>query len=162
MDASSVDLIRSLSDFCGGAICSTETGGDELLAILVEQVECGQVGARRDLDELSKSVSDLCLRKCSEEGEVEECLHGSMVSSQTVLVVAVVDGNLDRDRCINQTNDSGRDSDVVGVASVGSTGKSARNRLVCCLHQVTPPRGISGQSALKLSLAVASFTQQHQ
>lgn len=47
-----------------------------------------------------------------------------MVSPKSVLVVSVVDGDLDRDRSINQTDDSSRDSNEVGVPAIGRTSKS--------------------------------------
>jgi hypothetical protein len=59
-----------------------------------------------------------------EEREVEEGVHGCVVGSQTVLVVAVVDGNLDTDRGIDQTNDGCGDTDIVGGPAVGCASKS--------------------------------------
>jgi hypothetical protein len=51
-------------------------------------------------------------------------VHWCMVSTQSVLVVAVVDGDLDTDTGIDQANDGGWDTDVVGSPSVGRTSKS--------------------------------------
>ena len=51
-------------------------------------------------------------------------MHGSVVGSQAVLVVAVVDGDLDADRGIDQTDDGGGDADEVCVPSVRSAGES--------------------------------------
>jgi hypothetical protein len=82
------------------------------------------VAACRDLDQLSKAVSDLCLWESLEEREVEEGVHGCVVSSQTVLVVAIVDGNLDADRGIDQTDDGSGDTNVVGSPAVGCASKS--------------------------------------
>lgn len=82
------------------------------------------MSARRDLDQLGKTVSDLCLGECAEESEVEESVNRSMIGSETVLVVAVVDGNLDRDRCINQTNYGGGNSNEISVAAVGCAGET--------------------------------------
>jgi len=60
MDAFLVDLIRCLADLLGCAIRAPETSLDELLTVLVEQVECVEVGTSRDLDQLGEAVSDLC------------------------------------------------------------------------------------------------------
>lgn len=51
-------------------------------------------------------------------------MHGSMVRSETVFVVAVVHGDLDAHGSIDQSDDSGRDSDEVCVPSVRSASKS--------------------------------------
>ena len=51
-----------------------------------------------------------------------------MVSPKAVLVVSVVDCNFDRDRSINETNDSRGDADEVCVASVGGAGKSVNRQ----------------------------------
>lgn len=130
VDTSSVDLVSSLLNLGWRSIGAAKACLDDLLAVLVEQVERRQVGTRRDLDQLGESVSDLCGREGSKEGEVEEGLDGSVVGTQSVLVVAVVDGDLDRDRCINQTDDRGGNADVVGVSSVGRTGESGTRMLV--------------------------------
>lgn len=47
-----------------------------------------------------------------------------MVSSQAVLVVAVIDGDLDGDRCVYEANDGSRDADVVCVSTIGGAGKA--------------------------------------
>lgn len=78
----------------------------------------------RDLNQLCESVPDLGLRERPQESEIEECVHGSMVSSKSVLVIAIVDGNLDADACVDQANDSSGNADVVGVPSVGGTCES--------------------------------------
>lgn len=51
-------------------------------------------------------------------------MHRGVVSPQSVLVVAVVDGNLDAHTGIDEANDSGRDTDVIRGSSVRSTGES--------------------------------------
>ena len=48
-----------------------------------------------------------------------------MVSAKSILIIAIVDCDLDRHRCVYQTNDSGRDSDEVGVPAVRGTSESA-------------------------------------
>jgi hypothetical protein len=80
----------------------------------------------RDLDQLRETVTDLSRGQSSQEREVEEGVDWCVVGAQTVLVVAVVDGDLDGDGCIDQTDDRGGDTDVVRVAAVGSTCESAR------------------------------------
>lgn len=52
-------------------------------------------------------------------------MHRGMVSTQAVLIVAIVDSHFDRHRCVNQTNDSGRNSDEVCVPAVSGTSESA-------------------------------------
>lgn len=89
--------------------------------MLVEEVERVQVGARRNLDELGEAVSDLTNRQRLQEGEVKEGVDRRVVRAQTVLVIAVVDGHLDRDGCVDQTDDSRGDADEVGVSPVGGT-----------------------------------------
>lgn len=71
-----------------------------------------------DLDQLCESVSDLRLGERTKEAEVEESVHGGMVSTETVLVVSVVHSDLDGYRSINQTNDRGGNTDKVGVSAV--------------------------------------------
>lgn len=81
VDASSVDLISSHSDFIRCTICTSKGSSDELLAVLVEQVVRRQMSTRRDLNQLGKAVSNLCLWQSSEKSEIEECLDRCMVSS---------------------------------------------------------------------------------
>lgn len=47
-----------------------------------------------------------------------------MVGTEAVLVVAVVDGDLDGDGSINETDDGSGNADVVGVAAVRSTSEA--------------------------------------
>lgn len=126
VNASSVNLVCCLSDLLGRAISTAEASRYKLLSELVEQVEGVEVSAGRDLDELCETVADLSLWKSTHETKVQESVHGCVVGTETVLVVAIVDGNLDRDRSIDQTNNGGWDTDVVGVASVRSTSESMR------------------------------------
>lgn len=51
-------------------------------------------------------------------------MHWCVVGTESVFVVAVVDGNLDADTGINEANDSSGNTDVVGRPSVGRTSKS--------------------------------------
>ena len=51
-------------------------------------------------------------------------MHWCVVGTKPVLVVAVVDGNLDADTGVDEANDCGGDTDVVGRPSVGRTSKS--------------------------------------
>lgn len=124
VDTSAVDGVGCFGNLLGRSVGTTETGRDELLAVLVEQVEGVKVSTGRDLNQLRETVTDLSLRETAEEREIEEGADRSMVSTETVLVVAVVDGNLDGNGSINQTNHSSGDSDEVGVAAVRRTGES--------------------------------------
>jgi hypothetical protein len=89
-------LIRSLS-YLGVDVVTTKARCDELLAVLVEKLECWPMAASRDLDQLCKAISDLCFGECLQERKVEEGVHRCVISAQSVLVVAVVDGDLDAD-----------------------------------------------------------------
>lgn len=124
VDTSPVDLVGSILDLLLGTIGVTESGVDELLGVLVEKVECGKVSTAGDLDQLCETVSDLRSRKCAEETEVKEGVDGSVVCTEAVLVVGVIDADLDRDGSVDQANDGGRNTDEVGVAAVGSTCES--------------------------------------
>lgn len=124
VDTSPVDRIRGLENLLVVTL-ATEASGDELLTVLVQQVESRLVSTGRDFDQLCKTVPDLSLGKSFQEGEVQESVHGSMVSSKTILVVAVVDSNLDTDTSIDQTNDRRGNANVVGVPAVRRTSKSA-------------------------------------
>jgi hypothetical protein len=122
-DTGTVYLIRCLSDL-GVDVITTEARRDQLLTVLVEELESWPVTACGDLDQLCKAVSDLCFGECLQEREVQEGVHWSVVCSKSVLVVAVVDGDLDADTGVDQADDGGRDTNVVGGPSVGRTSKS--------------------------------------
>lgn len=122
-----VDLVRSVPDFLRAVVHAAEASTNQLLAVLVQQVEGGQVSTARDLDQLSESIADLSFRKSTKESKVKEGVLRCVVGTQAVLVVAVVHGNLDRYRGVDKTNDGRRDTNVVRVASVSSTSKSARS-----------------------------------
>jgi hypothetical protein len=122
-DTGAVYFIRCLP-YLRVDIVTAETRGDQLLTVLVEKLESWPMATSGDLDQLCKAVSDLCFGESLEEREVEECVHGSVVSSKSVLVVAVVNGDLDTDTSIDQANDSGRNANVVGGPPVSCTSKS--------------------------------------
>lgn len=165
-DTSTVDRVCSLLDLLGSTVSTTEAGTDQLLAVLVEQVESGQVGAGGDLDQLCESVSDLSLGKSAEEAEVKEGVHRSVVGTETVLVVAVVDGDLDRDGGIDQTNDGGGNTNVVGVTAVGGASKTARKVSQSVLYdfRASPLGMVWKPECLEVIFGGEScvFTQQHQ
>lgn len=48
-------------------------------------------------------------------------MNRGMVGAQSVLVVAIIDGDLDADTSINETNDCGWDTNEIGVPTVGGT-----------------------------------------
>lgn len=100
VDASTVDGVGSLTNLLVVAL-TTKAGSDQLLAVLVKKIECGFVSTCRDLDQLGKAVSDLCLGQCLQEREIQEGVDGSVVGTQPVLVVAVVDTDLDAHTSIN-------------------------------------------------------------
>lgn len=47
-----------------------------------------------------------------------------MVCTKSVLIIAIVNSNLYRDRCIDESNDSRRDSNEVRISLVRSTSES--------------------------------------
>jgi len=124
VDAGTVDGVSGLLDLFGSTLSTTETGLNELLAVLVEKVKGWLVSTGRDLDKLCESVSDLSHWQSAQEAKVEEGVDWSVVSTKAVFVVAVVDGDLDGHRGVNETNNGGRDTDEVGVPSVRSTSET--------------------------------------
>jgi hypothetical protein len=97
VDTSTANLVSNLLDLRRSIVRSTEAGVNELLAVLLEKVVSVLVGTGGDLDQLGESISDLCHWETAEECEVKECVRGGVVSSETVLVAAVVDGDFDGD-----------------------------------------------------------------
>lgn len=95
VDTVAVDLVGSITNLLRSTVTTTEASRDELLTVLVEQVEGVEVSTGGDLDQLCETVADLSIGKSAEETEVKESVHGSVVGTQTVLVVTVVDGDLD-------------------------------------------------------------------
>jgi hypothetical protein len=95
VDTSTANLVSNLLDLRRSIVRSTEAGVNELLAVLLEKIVSVLVGTGGDLDQLGESISDLCHWESAEEREVKECVRGSVVSSETVLVVAVVDSDFD-------------------------------------------------------------------
>ena len=124
VNTSPVDLVGSLLDLWFRTISTAESSVDQILGVFIEEVESGQMSTAGNLDQLSEPVSGLSDWQSSEEAEIEEGVHRSVVGAQAILVVAIVDGDLDGDRGINQANHGGWDTDVVGVSSVGCTSKS--------------------------------------
>lgn len=51
-----------------------------------------------------------------------------MVGAKSVFVVSVVDGNLDRYGSVYQTNDSGRDTNKIGIPAIGRTSEPVIRR----------------------------------
>jgi len=79
------------------------------------------VGAGSDLDQLCKTISDLCSGESAEKGKVQKGVDWSVVCSKSVLVVAVVDSYLDRNRSVDQADDCSWNTNEVSVAAVCST-----------------------------------------
>lgn len=130
VNAAAVDLVGSITDLLRGTIRTTETGIDELGRVLLKELEGLEMSTCGDLDQLCEAVPDLRLGQSSEETEIEERVDGCVVSSQAVLVVAIIDGDLDGDGGIDETNDGGGDADEVGVPTVGGAGKTTLTELV--------------------------------
>ena len=128
VNTSTVDGVSGLADLLVISL-TTKAGSDQLLAVLVKKVECGLVGTCRDLDQLSKAVSDLCLGEGLQERKVQECVNGGVVCTQPVLVVAVVNSNLDTDTGIDEANDCSGNTDEVCASAVCGTSESRNNEL---------------------------------
>lgn len=59
VNTSTVNPVGGLGNLLGGAVGTTEASLNELLAVLVEQVECLEVSAGGNLDQLCEAVADL-------------------------------------------------------------------------------------------------------
>ncbi len=79
MNCSFVYHIRSCMCLFRSFILATKACGYQILAVLVEQVKCGQIGTRRYLDQFGETISNLSLWKRSEESEVEEGVGRGMI-----------------------------------------------------------------------------------
>lgn len=101
VDRFAIDLIRGLYQLSRGAVCPSKSLPNELLAVFVQEIEGIKVGAGGDLDQLGETVSYLRDRQGTEEGEIEEGVDGSVIGTQAILVIAIVDRDLDRHRSIN-------------------------------------------------------------
>jgi len=124
VDTSPVNPVGSILNLLLSTVGVAESGVDELLGVLVEKIECGQVSTAGDLNQLCETVPDLRSGKCAEETEVKEGVDWGVVCTETVLVVGVVDADLDGDGSVDQANDGCGNADEVGVAAVGSACKS--------------------------------------
>lgn len=113
MDAAAVDGVGGLFELEAAAIGASEAVRYQLLAVLVEELEGGEVCAGGDLDEFGEAVADLGYGQGSQEGEVEEGVDWGVVGAESVLVLAVVDGDFDGDRGVYEANDRGGDADEV-------------------------------------------------
>jgi hypothetical protein len=132
-DSRTVDLVCGPLEFLGCPVLATESRVDELFAILVQKVEGGQMRTTRDLDELRKPVPRLPDGKGAEEFEIEEGMYRSVVCTEAVLVVAIVHGDLDGDGCVDEADDSGRNADEVGIATVCCTGEADHRSVIALL-----------------------------
>jgi hypothetical protein len=126
LDSTLADLVCDLADLALSTICSAEAGLNESLAVGLKQLPCAEIRDGRDLYKLRESISDLAGGEGTKEGEVKEGHGWGVVSSKSVLQLAVVDGNLDADSGIDETDDCGGNSDEVGVSSVACTCKLLR------------------------------------
>lgn len=79
-----------------------------------------------------------------------------MIGSEPVLVVAIVDGNLDRHGRVNKPNDSGWDSDIVGVSAVRSASEPIDQGSITCSYRYKA-KDMYGPECLEVILAGGSF-----
>lgn len=153
MNARPANAISCNTNFCGCVTQPPKGRVNQILAVTVEQIKRGLVCTRRNFDKLRKSIADLSYRKCPKESEVEKCVHRCMVRSEAIFVSAIVDRHLDRDGSINEANDGRRNADIVGVATVSSTGKSGGQASQQCSSlgrkhcELVIPGDISDQSS---------------
>ena len=137
VDTLFTDLLSGIPDILSTCHVS-ETGLDQLLSMLDKQVPDLLVPNRSDLDELGETVTCLSLREGLEEREIEEGVDGCVVCSESarqyitsyvgaereecddlpVLELPVVESDLDGYTSIDQTDQSGGDSDKVGSSPV--------------------------------------------
>lgn len=129
-----VNFVRCITNFLRCAIRAAEASLNERLAIFVQQVEGVQMRAHRDLDQLGKTVPDLGRWQRAQEGEVKKSVHRCMVSTQPILIVAIIYSDLDRDRGVNQTDHGGRNANKVGVPAVGRASKSVVVRMLAHIN----------------------------
>ena len=129
VDTCTVNGISSLANFLVITL-TAEAGSDQLLAVLVKKIERGLVSTCRDLDQLGKAVSNLRFGQGLQERKVQESVDGSVISTQPVLVVAVVDSNLDTDTGVDEANDGGGNTDEICVPAVRGTRESTNVVLV--------------------------------
>ncbi len=107
-----------------GAVEVAEAGAEQIGSVLLEHLEDPEVAHHRDLDELGHAVADLVLGQGGQEAEVQQHLLRRVVGAETVLVLAVVDGDLDGHGGVDQADERGGDADVRRVAAVTGTGES--------------------------------------
>ena len=123
VDSLSVDFVSRRTNFGGRPVGPSKTGLDELFAVLIQQLECLQVRAGRDLDQLGKSIANLRHGQGAQKCEIQKGVHRCMICAQSVLVVSIIDRNFDGDRSINQANNRRRDADIVRVPTIRRTSK---------------------------------------
>ena len=123
LDGVAADGVGSLLELLGtrASGVTAVSGVDEVLAVLDEQAPGVLVSAVENLDELGGTVTGLADGEGLEEVEVKEGVHGSVVGTETVLQLLVVDTDLDGDGSVNQGNEGGTDTDVVGASAVRGT-----------------------------------------
>ena len=123
LDSVTADGVGSLLELLGirARGVAAVSGVDEVLAVLDEHAPGVLVSAVEDLDDLGSTVTGLADGEGLEEIKVKESMHGSVVGTETVLELLVVDADLDRDRSVDQSNEGGTNTDVVGAATVRST-----------------------------------------
>jgi hypothetical protein len=126
MNARPADLIRRDPNLLIGPLLPAKRRADQLLTILIQQIIRILVRTRRDLDQLREPVPDLRNGQAAQEGEIQERAAGRVIGAETVLVVAVVDGDFDGYGGVDQADDGGGDADVVCVAAVGCAGEAGR------------------------------------
>ena len=72
-------------------------------------------------------------------------MNWSMVGSKPILVVAIVDRDLDRNRSVNKANDRGRDANKICVSAIRRACKTEATQSVRYVISIS---SLKGQSAL--------------
>lgn len=120
-----IDYVCGIFKLRAASICSTKSLGNQLLAVPVEEFEGLQIRTSRDLDQFGETVPNLGFRQRSEKGEVEKGMNWGVVGTESVLVFAMVNSHLNRDRSIDKTNDRGRNTNEICCSTICCACKSS-------------------------------------
>jgi hypothetical protein len=82
----------------------SKTSLEQLRSMLLKQVECLLMCARRDRQYLGNTIPHLGLVKCLKECWIKYCIFGLMVASHPVLKAFPVHSNSVRDRSVDEAD----------------------------------------------------------
>ena len=116
------DPVRDVAQL-RGPVQVAEAGGQQVLAVFLQQLEDAAVGDGGDLDQLGHPVADLLEREGLQEREVQDHVLRGVEGAEPVLGLAVVDRDLDRDAGVDEPDQRGGHPDVVGGAAEDRAGE---------------------------------------